>query len=286
MKGFENPNSSSKEVQDWNDNDFHPDVDAICQKAEGFFSLEAIKEDSFADLYGQENIDRDKSKVQNRRAHWKENNAMHTYATALEYLIYQRIKNNNGFGENVDIIKTAEYDDVMNGTDLVVEFEQSEAVAPERLGLAIDVTFGSKTLGKKFDNIKKQIQEGKLGNIKYFQSVKQGFRGELSLLPRVVIGIEKAQIEKLASLFQKGGAEAMKEHPTTRAFLHETSVELRTFADYAERQRKPQLAAIYKRELTIIQSIIRAGYGNDMNLDEVRGDRVLQSIRTALGEKF
>lgn len=218
----------------------------------------------------------------------EKNDPMRVYATALEYLIFQRIQNNNGFGENADIIKTADYDDVMNGTDLVVEFEQSETVTPERLGLAIDVTFGSQTLGKKFDGIKKQIEAGKLGSIKYYYSVKQGFRGELSLLPRVVIGIEKARIEKIkmASLFQEGGAEAMKKQPSTRAFLHEISVELRTFAGYAEKLKNERLAAIYRRELAIIQAVIRSKYGNDMNLDEVRDDKVLQSIRTVLGEKF
>lgn len=71
MKNFENPNGINKNEQDWNDNDVHPDVEAVYQKAEEFFSAEAIKEDSFVDLYGQENIDRDKTKVQNRRAGWK-----------------------------------------------------------------------------------------------------------------------------------------------------------------------------------------------------------------------
>ncbi len=291
MNHFEGRSNQNQDIiarnaQEDRESEIHPDVRNVYRKAKELFLAEGLKEDSFADLYGSENVATDKQKIESMKANWQKDNPTLVYATSLEYLVYRHINSNRTLGERARAIKTTEYDDVINGTDLVVEFEDSESARPDRLGFAIDVTFGSQTLTKKFDSIKKQIEIGTLGKMKYYHSPKQGLRGELSLLPRVVVGIEKNQIEKLATLTERGGIEALKGHGVTKAFLHEISVQLRTFATYAERKGQKDIAKIYRRELGIIQAVTSEAYGNDMTLEGLREDRVLQSIRQALGDKF
>lgn len=267
--------------------EIHPDVEWLHTEAAAFLERNSIHPDEFRDLYDPAMIAADMRKVENRKRTWKENDPMKAYADALEYLVYRQIKENALFGTDDDVIKTSEYDDVMNGTDLVVEFGQTEANTVDRLGLAIDVTFGSETLAKKFDLIKEQIGEGELGSIKYFISEKYGIRGQLTKIPRVVIGIEKRRVEEAASLLRGGKADIFSNHPMIKAFLHEASVQLRTYAQYAEKVGQADAAKVYRRELSIIQSVTNERFGvGMMDLDDIRDDRVLQSIRTALGEKF
>lgn len=266
--------------------EIHPDVRWLYGEASTFFEKNAIQPDDFRDLYDPAMIDRDEKTVARLKQGWNELDPMRAYAEALEYITYRQIKDHALLGADDDVIKTSEFDDIVNGTDLVVEFGETEAGTIDRLGLAIDVTFGTETLSKKFDRIKEQIGKGSLGEIKYFQSEKYGIRGQLTKVPRVVVGIEKRRIEEAAAILRNGADDAFVNHPMQRAFLHETSVQLRTYAQYAERVGQPDVAAVYRRELAIIQSVVQKRFGNMMDLADIRDDRVLQSIRTALGEKF
>lgn len=127
---------------------------------------------------------------------------------------------NNWFGQNSEIIKTSAFDDYINGVDMVAEFEESPNPLTH-LGLAVDVTFGSNGIDKKFSRIKEEIGSGQLAQIKYFYSEKEGVRGPRKNLPRVVVGVEWSKIAELAGMWSRGEKKKMALHPAQRTILEE-----------------------------------------------------------------
>src|SRR5690606_16988956 len=85
-------------------------------------------------------------------------------------------------------IKTSEFDDYINGVDLVLEYQRAENPA-SHIGLGVDVTF-SNNLDKKLTRIKEEIAKGTLASIKYFDSPNSHVRGQLKQVPRGVVGFD------------------------------------------------------------------------------------------------
>ena len=104
-------------------------------------------------VFDEKKLENARQRVRNReRRH--ENDINSVYASVLEAIIYQQIRDGSWFGENTSAIKTSDFDDYVNGSDIVVEL-QDPARALYNLSLSIDVTFGTHTEEKKFSKIKK-----------------------------------------------------------------------------------------------------------------------------------
>ncbi|MEP7162237.1 MAG: hypothetical protein ABI747_00525, partial [Candidatus Moraniibacteriota bacterium] len=166
----------------------HPVIPEAAKKAQALLEKEAIKPELFTDLYGSDNVARDIELVRKRREKFLGTGGeMKKYADVLEALIYEQIGQNDWLGPNAEAIKTSQYDDYENETDIVVEFEDQQTAQYNRLGLAVDVTFGTVEMHTKFEAIKKDIERGSLKKIKYFLSETSHIRGELSNVPRVIV---------------------------------------------------------------------------------------------------
>lgn len=180
------------------------------EKVEAYMSKAALNPNQFRDLYGNEAVNDDLAYVEMRKRQF-EKTAKRQYnefltegdvrklAERAEFEIFRGINSGNWI-PMVKAFKTSEYDDIKWGVDMVLEFQNKEAFG--HVGLGVDVTFAQDIL-KKFQRIKDDIdkfdgEKHLLSRVKYFQSPKLGFRGELNQLTRVVIAIDLPMLEDMA----------------------------------------------------------------------------------------
>lgn len=109
-------------------------------------------------------------------------------ARRLEYCLMEGLGSYNWFGENVEVVPTNRFDDVKNGTDLVVCFNREKGSA---LKLAVDVTTSpsSQELRDKVLSVSDDLRQGYLPHVDYFYLSEEEEKGRV-YLPRVVIGTE------------------------------------------------------------------------------------------------
>lgn len=106
------------------------------------------------------------------------------------------------FGYRGVAIKTSDYDDFLNHTDLVLEFDGG-AKDPRRVQIAVDLTFGGhdETIQKKLATTQNEITSGGGRQLRYFESEKSGKKRNLHHLPSAVLGIGYPTISGLAKLW-------------------------------------------------------------------------------------
>jgi hypothetical protein len=143
---------------------------------------EQIDMDRFADDYGAESVAKDKARVAELEAKFEaemtpEIQEAIRLGTILEAIVTEQAELNEWLGSDVRTRKASRYDDVENGVDVIAEIEQEHTTS--HLALAIDVTHGV-FLQKKFDRIKREIDEGTLTTVKYFENTDETFRGGCS----------------------------------------------------------------------------------------------------------
>lgn len=269
------PTNTPKGVQEF----IPPHVEEAWNKTRKIFVRDAIDMDGFEDLYGKENIERDKQKIARYQESF-EMTANTAYAEILEGILYEQIELSDWFGKNATTIKTSKFDDIVHGTDLVVEFKDPTLQAVSHMALAVDVTFGTMSMEKKFQKIRVEIEKGTLGTIKYFQSESRYMRGELKKVPRVVIGLEKKQVIELSRVWNGGQVKDLAEHPAQKLFLKEILLELEGFKLYAEQAERPEIVAIYAQEIAKIKPLL-SEKGN-IRLGSLEGDKVYLAIQNAL----
>ncbi len=226
----------------------------------------AIDEANFASLYPEEDIRRNKEYVAQKQAEWAEIDSRKRHkredkrrATVLEYIIFDQGESNNWLGENALTIKTSPYDDIVNGVDMVAEFEET----PEdknleanfsHLGLAIDITFGE-DLKQKFDDIRGEIDSGLLSEVKYFESSRSGQR-KLSQMPRVVISCSRETVHELMEKWLKKDNEFLASHPFQLQMLEEVAGQLKMFEMYArEVAEREDIGDIYAEVLVVVERL-------------------------------
>ena len=219
---------------------------------------EAIKPEQFEDLYGPQGIKRDERYVAIMEKKFQEptdtkQEELNKLATIFEAIIHINAELNEWFGPDATTIKTSRYDDIKNGVDSVAEFRENEASA-SYLALAIDVTFDHDT-ERKFERIKSEIKKGELAKIKYFYSEHMGIRGELTKVPRVVIGADIQTVKNLSELWMEKNNKALMRHQIQFQILEEILLQLETFAEFVKNNKQPEIAAVYEKTLSVVERI-------------------------------
>lgn len=266
------------------ENYIHPAIEHARKAAEKTLTINAVDPHNFIELYGEENVNSDLESVARKEMTFT-HNAPKVYAEVLEAVLYDQIELGNWFGSKASTIKTAPYDDFFNGSDLILELEEATRTL-SHLSLSVDVTFGTTTEEKKFAAIKHNIDTEMLGKIKYFHSERGGFRGELSKVPQVVIGVEKDTLIKLAGLWadehgrKKENNAVLGAHPIQRLILSEILLQLMAFRRYAEDTQKNSLVPIYEKSIGIIEEILREK--GPMDMGEIANDKVFGAIKASL----
>ncbi|MCL5410254.1 MAG: hypothetical protein M1324_00135 [Patescibacteria group bacterium] len=254
---------------------------------------DAIKEEDFAYLYGEENVRRDLEKVAAAESDFKqretpESEQLKRYSTIFEWIVNERVELSDYFGSNAFTRRASHYDDLMNGVDTILEFrnDPEESKQASYLTLGIDDTFSTRpeVQEKKLRRIKSKIDSGKLTQVKYFSSDYMNFRGELKNVPLIVLGTELRTVAQLRDLMLSRDNKILDSHPIQHLLLQEAKLETDTFSGYAERSGRADLAEIYKNTGRIIDEII-AGKG-DFDRTILDRDRVFQTMQLALHEIF
>ena len=205
----------------------------------------AIHPDRFEGLYDKEMLASDKRYVvrmkeifaqeaNNKGPNGLTNGEVRNLAEILEYQIINGI-NVGKWLPLCTATKTSEYDDIKNGVDLVLTYENQESIS--HLGMGVDITF-SHNLDKKFKRIKDEIDnydadENLLGTVKYFHDRKTGNRSELASVPRVVVALDLGVMKDLSRV-KEGGKGHIARHAIVTDMEHQLSV----FSDYA-RENNP-----------------------------------------------
>lgn len=233
-------------------------TDQLYERAAADLRREEIKIEQFVDLYGADNVARDQAYVRKMEEQFAagadpEQARFQKLATIFEGVFHNHAEISNWLGENAFTIRPSRFDDIRNGVDSIVEFRETETAA-SYLGLAIDVTT-AENLSGKFDRIKKEIENGELGRIKYFVSEHTGVRGELSNLPKVVIGADRQTVKALGEMHAEKNNQALGSHFIQFQVLEEISLQLKAFEEYARRVGRSDLADVYRKTCETIKKI-------------------------------
>ena len=195
----------------------------------------------------------------------------------FEAIIFEQIELSNWLGENANTIQPSDYDDIINKVDCIVEIEESPT-STSHLALAMDVTI-SGHFGDKFAHIKKSIDTGELTKIKYFATDAGNFKGEKSLIPSVVIAVDRPTLFSMIKAWTQKDQKALAEHPAQVKILEEIRIQLSAFAKYAESVGKPRLVEVYQHSLAIVEKIITEKEITEEQFKEAHGDDFLDAIR-------
>lgn len=240
-----------------------PFIREAYERAEMMIREAAIDPRNFVYPYGVDTVKKDIVWTEKMlRQHEEAFDANKMLATIIEAIMYEHIEQSNWLGENTRTIKTSFFDDIRNGVDLIAEFEDGRD-SFTHMGLAIDVTFGNTASQNKILEIRKNIEQGKLAEIKYFESERSPYKGLYQNLPRVVVGADRNHISDLIRLWSdKTRKKDMPEHPIHGMIIHEILDQLTCFEQYAAQCGQKMLAETLGKQRAIMQKIIKQKQGN------------------------
>lgn len=234
-------------------------LDIVYDKAQKALAQDAIKRETFANLYDPEQINKDNELVKKLEERFSQRSNQesvgHHLATIFEAIIHQHGEQSDWFGPFARTIKTDRYDDYVNGVDEVIEFVEPQKPS-SHLALAIDATFNDNYLGNELKKILNKIDEGKMTEIKYFESSDQTFRGQLSLIPQIILCADEKTIRELADLWVNE-PKRLAEHSIQLQNLEEALEQLKFFADYAKKVGQNKIAERYDHAISILSPILQ-----------------------------
>ena len=235
----------------------------------------------FDRTYSKEEVDSDTKLALERRAQYEhdrtaEQQEAYMLAEIFEAILLSEGQESGWFGDDVKILKTTDYDDVINHTDLIAEWHPRTSRA-RALGLAVDVTFGPSTLEKKFSLLQDKIDRGQLGKLKYVHD-------EQKHAPHVVIGMSRETVRELMRLWTEEEYDALKKHPIQRVVLEQICAQLAKLGAYARSKGKESVARAYAESLETIRPIL----AQKMHIDAgaLHSDAVATGIAKQLEKRF
>ncbi len=194
---------------------------------------------------------------------------------------------NDWFGPDAQMITPSRYDDIKNGIDGCLEF--SDAHTADYLALSIDFTYSHNSgLSRNIRDIEASIRSGTLSKMDFFVSSQlvpsdekeseevPRFVGSKSGIPKVVVGCDAEHITEMAQLWIEGKNKTLSTHPARLILLDQMILQMEHYITIAEDADRPQIAEIYRRDLTIVRNV-RAQVAPEVILSET--DRVTESIR-------
>lgn len=260
----------------------HPLITEMHKKIMEMRTEDAVNPYDFVNPDSRENIDKDMEHVAERKKRFDVDPSKQT-ADVFEYIVYHQIELSNWLGQNAETVRTSEYDDIINGIDLIVEF--SDEYSSKHLALAIDVTFGTQSIAKKFQRMKDEILRDNLAEIKYFKS--HNFKGTLKQLPRIVIGVEKDTVLELAGLLKNGKKKELGTHFAKDIIVEEIKLQMKSLLAYAKKHQKYNATKSYTQALRTLETqTINPNVTDQNHSQAIRDDRVFSAIREQLKEKF
>lgn len=246
----------------------------------------AIQEGEFSSVYAQETIERDVALTKRLRASFSRDSSeadrnTKKVAEVLEGLVLMNSELNNWLG-NATTLKSSEYDDYVNGVDMISEWKSPEG--PQVLALAVDVTFGSQAVAKKIARIKSEMQAGKLGSIKYFRTDDGVPQPAQPNVPRIVIGVSQDVVDELAGLWLLKDNKALANHPIQKLFLQQMSLQLSHMKRYAQAHGHETCAVECDKAHKIVRRILENK--ESIRLGDLNTDSVAVALKAEVEKQF
>ncbi len=239
---------------------------------------DAIEMQDFDDFYGEDGVRRDLDYVIRREqdftaSAFSESEQSQKHALIFEAIFHTQAELNDWLGPEAHTIKSSRYDDIRNGVDEIVEF-RSPQESPSHLALAIDVTY-SNTISEKLERIRKEIEEGRLAEIKFFNPQEGGLKN----IPRVVVSADFRTLKKITETWLEKDNRVLSRHSIQLLILDEIQLQLEEFGQFAESQGKQELAWVYEKTLEIVRGIIK---GKQELRQELKWDKESSEVFLAM----
>ncbi len=149
-----------------------------------------------------------------------------TKALVFEAMVVDLGQKHVWFGPSAYVCKSTPIDDLL-GVDLFIELPSSANASWVACGIDVTTSFQHKEL--HFQQIMKEIRNQKLVEAKHFKRQASS----ITLIPRLILGLERHRFEQLAYLWLKDKHEELEGHPLYHAMLNEAIVQLRNYIAYA-----------------------------------------------------
>ena len=146
-----------------------------------------------------------------------------------EALIFNCIEMNNWFGENCATVAASEYDDLCQGTDVVLEFDRGDKI----VRLAVDVTIKQDPSDKKHE-VLEGIENGELTRLQYFVSELDETQGQVSRIPKIILQLDVPTIQRLCRLISNHKKAELARDQVQYDFLREAQEQLEDQIDHAQ----------------------------------------------------
>ncbi|HCB35013.1 MAG: hypothetical protein A2W52_03035 [Candidatus Taylorbacteria bacterium RIFCSPHIGHO2_02_49_25] len=255
------------------------------ERAKAVIARDEIKIDDFVDLYGSERLSRDRRYVEQRERQFLERNSSETaknaeWAKVFEAILHEHGEQSNWFGAEATTLKTSRYDDIINGVDELIEYQKEDS-SLSFLALAVDATYSHETRGK-LRRIKGEIDAGNLATIRYFAAENVDIKGELKNIPHVIVGTDRSTLLELSELWLQGKNGELAIHPIQFQILEEIISQCETFAAYAKKIGRTDIAEKYESAGRLIGEILKAKRSGIR--DSGRRDSVFSSLKGDLSE--
>lgn len=253
---FDRPNSRAFEQQEI--------IEKAASKAEAVLSEEAIDPHDFEDLYTQAGVREDLDYVAERQRDFAKNNSPEDNEAAraakiAEVTLGEGIGLHDWMGPSAYFVVPSAYDDLKNGIDGLVEFEEEEKdskrIQASHLGLAIDATYRQDSESKLY-TIRDKIVEGDPMVMKYFTSQALDFRGQLGSIPHAVAAFDYQTIARLAELWLNKDKKALASDPVQFQVLEQFIAQCELFEKVAGPDR-PNLRRNYEHGRELLKEIYR-----------------------------
>lgn len=164
---------------------------ALTDKAIQANSESSLDMQPFIDVYGLEKVKEDYAEIADKMSSYLEHKLSPSSKMGFIFeAAFLQIGDKNGwFGPRSEIIRASKYDDIKNGVDMISTVERDDD-SFHHMAIASDLTYSQQGSVEKFNRIVQNIRRGNLAQIRYFHSDLIGFTGQLSNIPRTVIGFD------------------------------------------------------------------------------------------------
>jgi hypothetical protein len=240
-----------------------------------------VSAESYIKTYGKETVEKDMAHAREQRARYEaertpEQKESYMLAEIFEAMMLTEGQESGWLGEDVKLQKTTDYDDMFNHTDMIAEWHSNRAES-HTLGLAVDVTFGARSLEKKFDRLQEDIDKGRLSKIKYAPKEQTG-------VPRVIIGMSRETVHELMDLWMEEEYDALGKHPIQRAVLEQILAQLQSISRYAEHRKSHHVAEVYKKSIQTVRTLLNST--SSVRSADGQHDAVSAGIQSQLSKRF
>lgn len=181
--------------------------------------------EDFEESVGQAEVQKDAKYVEDMEKKFSEERKRdEAKGKVLEKLLVQQLELSDWMGPDCFTFETTRYDDIKNGTDLVLEWPgESDDDEPVRLCVDVSCADSYDTIMTKKESVGKRLidRENTGTEVKYFYSEIKDEESTLKHQPRVIIMINEDGLYEMLKLLEDNGPQALKDERLQLAILNE-----------------------------------------------------------------